>query len=179
MGLYPAGSDGVAATLGPQFGMSPAVSPCVEESGPREARSTLRRLSRLIRHRDKAGCRSIALVRTIRVTVREGAEARVLRRPHLDHLHPRSTWSRVSLRSHTRQRRPWWWRNMFPGRSREGEKSRAPKQPRASFRRFASCHRANGYYGVKLIVTVTRTGTATPFRRVGVYSHCRTASSAA
>ena len=34
-------------------------------------------------------------------------------------------------------------------------------------------------YGVKLIVTVTRTGTGTPFRRVGVYSHCRTASSAA
>ena len=37
----------------------------------------------------------------------------------------------------------------------------------------------NAYYRVKLIVTVTRTGTGTPFRRVGVYSHCRTASSAA
>ena len=35
------------------------------------------------------------------------------------------------------------------------------------------------YYRVKLIVTVTRTGTGTPFRRVGVYCHCRTASSAA
>ena len=44
---------------------------------------------------------------------------------------------------------------------------------------FPSSHRADAYYRVKLIVTVTRTGTGTPFRRVGVYSHCRTASSAA
>ena len=35
------------------------------------------------------------------------------------------------------------------------------------------------YCRVKLIVTVMRTGTGTPFSRVGVYSHCRTASSAA
>jgi len=35
------------------------------------------------------------------------------------------------------------------------------------------------YCRVKLIVTVTSTATGTPFRRVGVYSHCRTASSAA
>ena len=34
-------------------------------------------------------------------------------------------------------------------------------------------------YRVKLIVTLTTTGTGTPFRRVGKYSHCRTASSAA
>jgi hypothetical protein len=37
----------------------------------------------------------------------------------------------------------------------------------------------DAYYRVKLIVTVTRTGTGTPFRRVGLYSHCRTASNAA
>jgi hypothetical protein len=37
----------------------------------------------------------------------------------------------------------------------------------------------NAYYRVKLIVTVTRTGTGTPFSSVGVYTHCRTASSAA
>jgi hypothetical protein len=40
-------------------------------------------------------------------------------------------------------------------------------------------HRADADYRVKLIVTVTRTGTGTPFKNVGVYSHCRTASSAA
>ena len=58
------------------------------------------------------------------------------------------------------------------------EKELAVVATRASFRRFPSSHRADAYR-VKLIVTVTRTGTGTPFRRVGVYSHCRTASSAA
>ena len=52
-------------------------------------------------------------------------------------------------------------------------------QTRASFRRFPSSPRADACYRVKLIVTVTSTGTGTPFKRVGVYSHCRTASSAA
>jgi hypothetical protein len=42
-----------------------------------------------------------------------------------------------------------------------------------------SSHCANADYRVKLIATVMSTGTGTPFRRVGVYSHCRTASSAA
>ena len=39
--------------------------------------------------------------------------------------------------------------------------------------------RADTYYRVKEILTVTRTGTGTPFSKVGRYSHCRTASSAA
>ena len=36
-----------------------------------------------------------------------------------------------------------------------------------------------GRYGLKVIATLRITGTATPFTRVGAYSHCSTASSAA
>ena len=54
-----------------------------------------------------------------------------------------------------------------------------PEATRACFRRFPSSHRADAYCSLKLIVTVMTTGTGTPFSSVGVYSHCRTASSAA
>ncbi len=40
-------------------------------------------------------------------------------------------------------------------------------------------HRVASYCKVKFTVTVMMTGTGTPFSSVGVYSHCRTASSAA
>jgi hypothetical protein len=39
--------------------------------------------------------------------------------------------------------------------------------------------RGADYGRVKLIVIVVRTGTGTPLSSVGLYSHCRTASSAA
>ena len=50
---------------------------------------------------------------------------------------------------------------------------------RASFGWFPSLAAVDAYYRLKLIVTVKITGTGTWFRRVGVYSHWRTASSAA
>jgi len=60
-----------------------------------------------------------------------------------------------------------------------GRRSREPEATRVCFRRSPFPHRADAYCSLKLIVTVMTTGTGAPFRSVGVYSHCRTASSAA
>jgi hypothetical protein len=52
--------------------------------------------------------------------------------------------------------------------------------PAPARRRLLSLpRREDASYLLKLIVTVMITGTATPFRNVGLYSHWRTASSAA
>ena len=62
---------------------------------------------------------------------------------------------------------------------RQGAPTDGHRQPLLIRQTVPSSHRADAYCRVKLIVTVTRTGTGTPFKSVGVYSHCRTASSAA
>lgn len=63
---------------------------------------------------------------------------------------------------------------MTPGAYRSTEASRSGAGRRAT----ASAGRP-GYRRVKLIETVMTTGTGLPFSSVGLYSHCRTASSAA
>jgi len=73
-------------------------------------------------------------------------------------------------------------RRLTPSRLTPAGKQKEARGTRgnlASFRRFPSSHRADAYCRVNLTVTVMRTDTGTPFSRVGVYSHCRTASSAA
>jgi hypothetical protein len=61
-----------------------------------------------------------------------------------------------------------------------GRRLREPEATRASFRRLLALPaRGDASYRLKLIVTVMITGTATPLRSVGLYSHWRTASSAA
>lgn len=56
-----------------------------------------------------------------------------------------------------------------------GSKPPTMRRPPAA---IGAC-RSNGRYGWKVTATLMITGTATPFTRVGWYSHWRTASSAA
>ena len=62
-------------------------------------------------------------------------------------------------------------------RDRYGEPLRPASSPAHLAR--AMPRRRDASYRLKLIVTVMITGTATPLRSVGLYSHWRTASSAA